>query len=567
MFLAWCGGCLVLGMMVFRRAAKVWQLARQAAQAPRHLEIPLKVACSLLDLSPARVRLRISDEVGCPAICGFWRPTILVPRRLVGQLGEDQFQLVFAHELWHWKRWDLQLNLLQTLLQIAYFYNPAVWIANANLRRLREEAVDDAVLIAFGTQQEAYSNTLLDVAAQSLRPVELSLRLVGILESRKALAQRIGRMASGPRPKSARLGLRGLAAVALVGLALVPMAGSPRAVAQRPAEKPVDQAPAKSSAAVNEPEAKPAPDPPLRGRITDEDGKPVIGATIRLINVSNRLVQETATGRDGGYHFDRVWFPGAHEIKIYSDRCLGLISTVQISERRIVIDPKKPRVQDFKLKIACQVRVQAIDEEGHPVQRVRLFKEGPSNPYQAPTDHQGRMTIGGLLPGDHLFVFQSDEFVLMRLPVKIESPKTILERKLVLKRGVAVRGRVLCSDGKPAAGWRVRAADVVGFSFVPPGRTNQGGRNIRAAAHRPGCFRRDGPDVEGTPRHPGRVVLAEERRAGQPRPVRLACRCSVARLNGQDRRAFALHRRTAEAGNLDHHIGAGTIERQLLASR
>ena len=129
----------------------MWQLARQAAQAPRQLEIPLEVACSLLDLSPARVRLRISDEVGCPAICGFWRPTILVPRRLVGQLDEDQFQLVFAHELLHWKRWDLQINLLQTLLQIAYFYNPAVWIANAMLRRLREESVDDGVLIACGT--------------------------------------------------------------------------------------------------------------------------------------------------------------------------------------------------------------------------------------------------------------------------------------------------------------------------------------------------------------------------------------------------------------------------------
>ncbi len=457
LFLAWCGGCAVLGIMVLRRAAKVWQLARQAAQAPRPLEIPLEVACSLLDLSPARVRLRISDEVGCPAICGFWRPTILVPRRLVGQLGEDQFQLVFAHELLHWKRWDLQINLLQTLLQIAYFYNPAVWIANAMLRRLREESVDDGVLIAFGTQQEAYSNTLLDVAAQSLRPVELSLRFVGILESRKALAQRIGRMASGPCPKSARLGTWGLAAVALVGLALVPMAGSPRAVAQRPAEKLVDQVPVKSVASVNEAETTPAPDPPLRGRIIDEEGKPVADATIRLINVSNRLVQETATNRDGGYHFDRVWFPGAHEFEIYSDRCLGLISTVQSSERRIVLDPKKPLVQDFKLKIACQVHVHAIDEEGHPVQGVHLFKVGPIIPYQKPTDRHGWITIGGLIPGEYDFVFQSDGYIVTRLPVKIEFPKTIVERKLVLKRGLEVKGRVLCSDGKPASGWRVRA--------------------------------------------------------------------------------------------------------------
>jgi beta-lactamase regulating signal transducer with metallopeptidase domain/protocatechuate 3,4-dioxygenase beta subunit len=456
LFLGWCGGCVVLAIMVLRRAAKVWQLARRAAQAPRQLEIPLEVACSLLDVSPASVRLRISDEVGCPAICGFWRPTILVPRRLVGQLGADQFQLVFAHELLHWKRWDLQLNLLQTLLQIAYFYNPAVWIANVNLRRLREEAVDDAVLLFCGTPRESYSNTLLDVAAQSLRPVELSLRLIGILESRKALAERIGRMASLPFPKSARLGPWGLAAVGLVGLALVPMAGSPRAVAQRPAEQAGNAAPAKSSIAVHEPEIQPpAPAPPLRGRITDEEGKPVSDATIQIINVSNRLVQETATNRNGGYRFDRVWFPGEHEIVIYSNRCLGFTRSPR--GPRIVVDPTQPAVHDFKLKIACQVRVQAINEDGHPVQGARLIKARPFNPYQPPTDGQGWMTIGGLEPGAHVFVFQSDGYMLTRLAIKIESPKTILERKLSLQRGVDVRGRALCSDGKPASGWQVRA--------------------------------------------------------------------------------------------------------------
>ncbi len=52
---------------------------------------------------------------------------------------------------------------------------------------------------------------------------------------------------------------------------------------------------------------------------------------------------------------------------------------------------------------------------------------------------------------------ESRGYVITRLPVKFDSPKTILERKLVLKRGVAVQGRVLCSDGKPAAGWRVVA--------------------------------------------------------------------------------------------------------------
>ncbi len=187
--LGWLAGVAVLVALVARRIAKVWQLAGRAEEAPERLYDPLRTACERLRAPARRIRVKISDEVGCPAVCGFWRPTILVPRRLVGQLDDEQFELVFAHEAAHWMRGDLQINLLQTLLQVVYFYNPAVWIASSLLRRLREEAVDDAVLAAGGGTRERYSNTLLDVAAQSLRPVEMSVRLIGILESRKALAQ------------------------------------------------------------------------------------------------------------------------------------------------------------------------------------------------------------------------------------------------------------------------------------------------------------------------------------------------------------------------------------------
>jgi len=38
-------------------------------------------------------------------------------------------------------------NLVQTLLQIAYFYNPFVWFANWMIRRVREQAVDEAVQV------------------------------------------------------------------------------------------------------------------------------------------------------------------------------------------------------------------------------------------------------------------------------------------------------------------------------------------------------------------------------------------------------------------------------------
>jgi beta-lactamase regulating signal transducer with metallopeptidase domain/protocatechuate 3,4-dioxygenase beta subunit len=444
LFSAWCSLAALLGAIVIRRAAKVWQLARRATEAPRELEGPLKVACRALNLSADRIRLRISEEVGCPAICGFWRPTILIPQRLINLLDDEQFELVIAHELSHWKRWDLQINLLQTVLQVIYFYNPAVWMANAVLRRLREEAVDEAVLIAVAATTERYSNTLLDVAAHSLRPVEINVRLIGILESRKALVSRIHRLASVPLPKSARLGLWGFAAVAILAVALLPMAGGRRAVADKPAAGPV----AKTVAENQEKTAAPAS--VLSGRITDENGEPVSDAQIDLIHVATGREQPARTTTNGTYVVDRVWNPGEHRLLISSERCLGLTDWDDCP--RVVLDPQKPVVRNFTLKVACQVRVQTLDEEGHPIAGVAFFKAGPTNRHQKRTDVQGWMTIGGLTPGEYAFAAQSDDFAIARLAVKVESPRTIVERKLVLKRGVAVKGTVVCSDGKPADG-------------------------------------------------------------------------------------------------------------------
>ncbi len=46
LLVAWCAGCLLLGVVVVRRAAKVWQLVRRAAKAPPQLDDPLQVACA-----------------------------------------------------------------------------------------------------------------------------------------------------------------------------------------------------------------------------------------------------------------------------------------------------------------------------------------------------------------------------------------------------------------------------------------------------------------------------------------------------------------------------------------
>ena len=48
------------------------------------------------------------------------------------------------------------MNLIQTFLQILYFFHPLLWFANTVIRKIREQAVDETVLAALGQEAEAY---------------------------------------------------------------------------------------------------------------------------------------------------------------------------------------------------------------------------------------------------------------------------------------------------------------------------------------------------------------------------------------------------------------------------
>ncbi|MBN2182618.1 MAG: DUF4440 domain-containing protein, partial [Sedimentisphaerales bacterium] len=170
------------------------------------------------------IRLRLSHNVTSPAVCGLFNPVILIPKTLLEQISRDKLRAVLIHELAHIKRGDLWINCIQTFLQIAYFYNPFVWLVNLIVRRIREQAVDEMALVTLGDAAKSYSDTLIDIAEMAFSRPALSLRLVGVVESKKALSQRIKHILYRPFPKSAKLGILGLLTVIIAAAVLLPMA-------------------------------------------------------------------------------------------------------------------------------------------------------------------------------------------------------------------------------------------------------------------------------------------------------------------------------------------------------
>ena len=173
------------------------------------------------------VRLRLTDQAMSPAVCGLFRPVILLPQSLVQKLPPAQLRAVLLHELTHLRRGDVWINCAQALVQIVYWWHPLLWLANARIRRVREEAVDDAVMLALRDDAEAYAPTLLEVAKLAFHRPLASLGLVGILESRSALRQRIERLVNFHAPRKAGLTIASVLGILAFTALAIPMGAAP----------------------------------------------------------------------------------------------------------------------------------------------------------------------------------------------------------------------------------------------------------------------------------------------------------------------------------------------------
>jgi beta-lactamase regulating signal transducer with metallopeptidase domain len=201
-------------------------------------------------LGAPKVGLKIVAGRMSPAVCGLFRPVILLPRALAENLSAPQLQAVLLHEIFHLRRRDVWVNLLQSLLQIIYWWQPLVWLANARIRRVREEAVDDAVMLALRDDAESYAPTLLAVAKLALNRPLASLGLVGILESRSALRQRIERLLDFRAPKTAGLTFASLLAIGAFSAVALPMGEGP-ATTEKPSAADTIKAKSEPQLALN----------------------------------------------------------------------------------------------------------------------------------------------------------------------------------------------------------------------------------------------------------------------------------------------------------------------------
>lgn len=161
-----------------------------------------------------RVRVLESDDAPSPCTFGFMRPVVLLPAA-GADWPEPQRRFTLLHELAHVGRLDYLTTQIASLACALHWYNPLVWFAALQARKLQEQACDDVVLNAGETPSD-YAQFLVAIAAGSGRFSLAFPAAVGMVQHTQ-LHGRVTAILDAPRT---RLPLSGLTLV----VALAPLA-------------------------------------------------------------------------------------------------------------------------------------------------------------------------------------------------------------------------------------------------------------------------------------------------------------------------------------------------------
>ena len=151
-------------------------------------------AQKLVSQIKSRLRIRISirllesKSITAPMTIGHLKPVILFPLGFVMNLTPAQMEAIIAHELAHIKRDDYVMNLFYSLIEILFYYHPAIWWISAQMQHEREACCDDLAIGLTG-DKKGYLSTLWALQ-ESVETPRLALSLLGHSNS---LARRFSR--------------------------------------------------------------------------------------------------------------------------------------------------------------------------------------------------------------------------------------------------------------------------------------------------------------------------------------------------------------------------------------
>src|SRR5215472_345527 len=174
---AW-GVLVLLRLARFSRAVhRVHRLRREASVfSPARVG----VASEIIE-AKYRVALLASAAIDDPVTVGVFHPAILLPSKVLPDLGEQELSAVLAHEYAHIRRRDFPVHILCELISLPVAWHPGIGYLMSKVSQTRELACDDYAAARLG-KRRSYAKTLLRLASLCLRVARNNTVALGIFD-------------------------------------------------------------------------------------------------------------------------------------------------------------------------------------------------------------------------------------------------------------------------------------------------------------------------------------------------------------------------------------------------
>jgi len=143
------------------------------------------------------VEFRQTAKILTPMVIGAFKPVVLIPFGFLTGFPTSQIEAILAHELAHIRRNDYLVNMLQSFVEVIFFFHPALWWISEKVRAEREHCCDD-IALSVCNDKMSLAKALVKVAEWQSAP-----HLAMAFASKKPLLlNRISRVLGiDPKPK------------------------------------------------------------------------------------------------------------------------------------------------------------------------------------------------------------------------------------------------------------------------------------------------------------------------------------------------------------------------------
>ncbi|MGN4737000.1 M56 family metallopeptidase [Bacillus cereus group sp. MYBK227-1] len=209
----WIAGLIILAVITFLTNSRLYSYIKKQPDITDEQAITVFNRCKQSMKMKKAVSLRLAGKIASPTVFSFFRPKVLLSKKHMKVLNEQQLQYVFYHELAHIKRNDVAVNWIMYSLILLNWFNPILWYAYFCMREDQELACDAYALTFIDKEEQiAYGHTIITLLEHYSYQVP---SLANLSRNKRTLKRRIV-MIKKFQKKSYRLSLLGVIAIVAI---------------------------------------------------------------------------------------------------------------------------------------------------------------------------------------------------------------------------------------------------------------------------------------------------------------------------------------------------------------